>query len=550
MKKTISLVFVLVLGLATEVAKADFTFGEPTPVLNVSTWETETGSSISADGLELYFYSERPGGYGGSDLYVAKRQTTYDDWGPPVNLGPAVNSPHGEYDPIISGDGLTLYFSDGLWDVQRPRPGGFGGGDIWATRRETLSDPWGVPENLGEGVNSSATEGGPSISSDGLSLFFECGRPGGSGSYDIWMTSRVTPDSEWGPPVNLGPVVNSSALDVHPDISADGLALYFQSDRSGTHDLWVTTRAALSDPFGLPVHIGPMIKTSGWRTFPNISADGRMLYFTHWPTRTLTYCEIWQVLIEPAIDFNGDGIVDSIDMYIMVDYWGTDEPLCDIGPTPLGDGIVDVQDLIILAEHLFEEVDDPTLMAHWALDEIEGDIASDSANDNDGNVYGDPAWQPEGGMIDGALQLDGIDDYISTPLVLNPADGNFSVFIWIKGGATGQVVVAQKGGVNWLCIDPLEANLMTELKASGRGAAILPSQAVITDGNWHRIGLVWDGSHRTLYVDGVAVAEDTQTNLEGSDSGLYLGCSKAMEPGTYWSGLIDDVRIYNRAVRP
>jgi hypothetical protein len=74
---------------------------------------------------------------------------------------------------------------------------------------------------------------------------------------------------------------------------------------------------------------------------------------------------MWQVSIEPVVDLNGDGIVDSTDMCIMVDdYWGTDEPLCDIGPMPWGDGIVDVQDLIVLAEHLFEEVDDPTLIAH------------------------------------------------------------------------------------------------------------------------------------------------------------------------------------------
>jgi hypothetical protein len=71
---------------------------------------------------------------------------------------------------------------------------------------------------------------------------------------------------------------------------------------------------------------------------------------------------------------------------------------------------------------------------------------------------------------------------------------------------------------------------------------------VITDGNWHRIGFVWDGSHRKLYVDGVVAAEDTQPPLAGSVDGLYIGCGKAMEAGTFWSGLIDDVRIYNRVV--
>ncbi len=250
------------------------------------------------------------------------------------------------------------------------------------------------------------------------------------------------------------------------------------------------------------------------------------------------------------VDFNGDGIVDAADICLMLDHWLTDEPLYDIAPTTFGDGIVDVQDLIVLAEHLFEELNDPTLVAHWALDEIEGDIAFDNANDNDSNVYGDPTWQPEEGMVDGALQLDGIDDYVSTPFVLNPADGRFSVFAWIKDGAPGQVVLSQIGGVNWLLAESTEGNLMTELQASGRGRTKLLSQTVITDGNWHRIGLVWDGSHRTLYIDDLALAEDTQANLESLYNGLYIGTGKAKEPGSFWSGLIDDVRIYNRAVRP
>jgi len=260
---------------------------------------------------------------------------------------------------------------------------------------------------------------------------------------------------------------------------------------------------------------------------------------------------VGQLTIPVEYDLNGDGIVDSADMGIMVDHWQTKEPSCDIAPGLFGDGIVDVQDLIVLAEHLFEDVNDPTLVAHWALDEAEGDIAYDGANGNNGSVHGDPSWQPEGGMVEGALQLDGIDDYVSTPFVLNPADGKFSVFAWIKGGGAGQVVIAQENGLNWLRADTLEGNLMTELKAAGRGGAELLSQTVITDGNWHRIGFVWDGSNRTLYVDDVAVAdEDAQTNLAASENGLYIGAGKAMEPGSFWFGLIDDVRIYSRAIIP
>ena len=96
----------------------------------------------------------------------------------------------------------------------------------------------------------------------------------------------------------------------------------------------------------------------------------------------------------------------------------------------------------------------------------------------------------------------------------------------------------------------IEGNLISELRSPGRNGSPILSQTNIADGNWHRIGLVWDGSNRTLYVDGVAVAEDTQDGLGGSDGGLYIGTGKAMEADTFWSGMIDDVRIYNRAVHP
>jgi hypothetical protein len=70
------------------------------------------------------------------------------------------------------------------------------------------------------------------------------------------------------------------------------------------------------------------------------------------------------------------------------------------------------------------------------------------------------------------------------------------------------------------------------------------------NGNWHRIGFVRDGSHRKRYVDGNVVAEDEQNELAGSINGLYIGCGKSREAGSLFSGLIDDVRIYKRAVSP
>jgi len=138
---------------------------------------------------------------------------------------------------------------------------------------------------------------------------------------------------------------------------------------------------------------------------------------------------------------------------------------------------------------------------------------------------------------------------VITSFALNPAVEAFSAVVWLKGGAAGQAVLSEVGGANWLCLDPLTGYLMTELQ-DPRSSTPLISETVITDGQWHRIGFVWDGLYRTIYVDSVAVAQDAQQDLRAFSNGLYIGTGKNMEPGTYWSGLIDDVRIYSRAVSP
>jgi Tol biopolymer transport system component len=536
-------ILVLALGLAVEVATADFTFGTPTnlgPVVNSP--GADGSPNISADGLTLYFDSLRPSGFGDWDIWVATRENIDDDWSAPEPLPAPVNSVSADAGPSISADGLSLYFAS-------KRSGGFGSFDIWVTRRKTTEEPWGEPENLGPPVNSGTYDNHPNISADGLTLYF--GSLSWFGLYDLYVTERPTTDSKWRTPVNLGPEVNSFYYELSPNISSDGLSLFFdRRGASGDRDILIATRGNLADDWGIQQLYGPPLNTLYNDTDPSISFDGTMLYFASYRPGGFGGQDLWQVSIAPvrAIpDFNNDGIVNLKDFCKLAQYWLQHESSVDISPPPEGDGKVDYKDLAGLAEYWLTN---PGLLAHWKLDETEGDIVSDSANDNDGTVYGDPAWQPQGGMVDGALQLDGIDDYVNTPFVLNPADGKFSVFVWIKGGAPGQAVVSQIGGARWLCADPSEGNLMTELKATGRGANELLSQTVITDGNWRRIGLVWDGSHRTLYVDDVAVAEDTQDGLGGSDSGLYIGADTAMEPGSFWSGLIDDVRIYNWAVTP
>jgi len=325
MKKTIVLLLVLALGTAEEVANADYTFGTPTVFPY-----TITAPSISAD--DLSFYCDAPDGSGGG-IYVSTRETIHDDW--PLGVLPVPpNSSYSDGNPDISADDLTLYFNSN-------RPEGYGERDIWLTTRATTDDPWSEPVNLGPTINGSYADLHPSISTDGLSLYYCSNRPGGWEDIDIYLSTRAMINDPWSEPVNLGPIVNSPSWDWGPDISSDGLKLFFTSRRPGGYggnDIWVTSRATTDDPWGEPKNLGPIVNDSGDNETPCISADGSILYFT---TRS---SNAWGRLapIIPIVDLNGDGIVDAADMCIVVDHWGENYSLCDVGPTPIGDGNVDV----------------------------------------------------------------------------------------------------------------------------------------------------------------------------------------------------------------
>ena len=251
-------------------------------------------------------------------------------------------------------------------------------------------------------------------------------------------------------------------------------------------------------------------------------------------------------------DFNDDGIVDIEDLIMLIEHWGQDEPSVDI----VIDGIIDVQDLEVLMSYWQQEIFPFELIGYWKLDVEEGDIAYNSIDDNHGILSGEPLWQPDGGKVDGALQFDGINDYISTDFVLDPWEGAFSVFAWIKGGAPGQVIISQTDGdgigETWLGADALSGNLMTGLRPPGGRSPTPPmvSDFVITDGQWHHVGIVITAHGvRNLYANGMRVASDAKgVALPYSNGGLYFGTSKTLDAASFFSGLIDDIRIYDVAL--
>lgn len=286
----------LLLCLAGGNAHGEWLFEKPTnlgPVVNSA--YNDGGPSISSDGLSLFFASRRSPGSGNFDLWVTNRTTLSGPWGTPVNLGTTVNLSTDDRDPGVSSDGLSLFF--GSW-----RSNGWGNADIWVTTRESQTSPWITPVNLGPVVNGSTNDLGPNISSDGLTLFFNSNRSSGQGGADIWFSTRDTLTSPWKTPVNLGPTVNSSLADANPNISSDGLSLFFNSTRSGNKDLWVTNRTTLTSPWGTPVNLGPTVNSAVDDGAASISSDGSLLLFHSGRQGGQGDADLWQArfVAEPS----------------------------------------------------------------------------------------------------------------------------------------------------------------------------------------------------------------------------------------------------------
>ncbi|MBN1362968.1 MAG: protein kinase [Sedimentisphaerales bacterium] len=285
-------------------ARADVTFG--TPVNIQSTFPSldptpdEFIDCFSPDGLEVYFESVHKGGQGGIDLWVFTRASVEDDWGPPENLGPIVNTASNDRGASITGDGLELYFASN-------RPGGYGPVDIYVTRRATRTSPWGPPtNNLGPKVNGSFSNIWPMVSPDGLGLYVSSNRPGGLGESDLYVSKRATTQDPWGDPVNLGPAVNGPFPELINRLSPNGLLLFFESPRPGGFgqygDGYVARRASRSAPWQPAVNLGPRVNATPFN-WPVGSPDGSALYIVCDPNddgSNWTY----KVPILPIVDFN------------------------------------------------------------------------------------------------------------------------------------------------------------------------------------------------------------------------------------------------------
>jgi Tol biopolymer transport system component len=235
---------------------------------------SDSSPAVSKNGLSLFFNSVRPGGLGEADIWVSQRSSVDDPWGPPVNV-PALNSAETEQAPALSRDGHYLF-------IATDRPGGVGGLDIWVSRREHTSDDfaWETPVPITE-INSSVNDAGPAYfeNDEGRpQLYFQSQRPGGAGLADIYRTEQQE-DGTWSTPQRV-PELSSAFQEQRPSIRFDGLEIVFTSTRppSVGFDLWVSTRESVTDLWSAPVRLN--INSPQNDTAPNLSGDGMTLYFT------------------------------------------------------------------------------------------------------------------------------------------------------------------------------------------------------------------------------------------------------------------------------
>lgn len=194
---------------------------------------------------------------------------------------------------------------------------------------------WSVPVNLGPVINTSALEMNATVSPDGRSLYFTSNRTGGLGNNDMWVSHRACEDCAWEAPVNLGAPLNSAGNDAGPSISIDGHLLFFHSNRepdAGAGDIYLSRRADPNDDFawGEPVRLGPEVNTPGFDSgseYGQSAEDGPAnLYFGRQPVGGVF--DIWMVAVTREGEIRGAAVPVA----------ELNSPFSETGPTIRADG--------------------------------------------------------------------------------------------------------------------------------------------------------------------------------------------------------------------
>lgn len=274
----------LAVAPATVLGKNFSSWATATPEQAINSAQADGCPIESPNGLELYIASNRNGDP--NDIWVSTRPALDAQWSIPANLGAIVNSAAADFCPTPLNGGWLFFVSN------RGGPQACGAapaGDIYITRDHPVLG-WETPTHLGcapDGPNTAGAEFSPSlVETDGGTMLFYSS-PGTDGLQDIYV-SELDTDGTFGAGLPV-PGVNLNLPGVHdqmPNVSRDGLEMVFASNRtggSGSFDVYVTTRESTTDPWRHPENLGATVNTDGSETRPSLSGDGERLHFGRAP---------------------------------------------------------------------------------------------------------------------------------------------------------------------------------------------------------------------------------------------------------------------------
>ncbi len=328
MRVVLFVVGVLVMSLVTQPVQAELEFGIPEPLPFPINEENGNGHPwIFNDELTLYFSSARPGNTGFIDIWRSERGAMSDPWQTPVNLGAPINTAGIDYFPSVTEDELELYFTRTTDFL------GVSDGEIWISQRTGVGQPWGAPEKL---TITQLGDGRPSISSDGLELYFNSfgGREPPSGFpqvLSVWHASRASRTEPFGEPefVQIGNgtvaltgdglTLASSATKSTADFY--GFTLFDPPDAGLSGDIIVQTRETTGHEFGAVIGPTAPLSSSYFEESNQFGLNDSSIYIQSTrpgllPTGDIAgVFGIWRVPIAEAVpvDVNPGGGSESID---------------------------------------------------------------------------------------------------------------------------------------------------------------------------------------------------------------------------------------------
>jgi hypothetical protein len=240
-------------------------FGNVGPVPGINTTSDEDDPSLTGDQLLLFFNSNRAGGSGGNDIWVATRELISDPWGTPIPVS-EVNTAGDDATPDVSRDGLTLYWSAN---------GAAGAKDLWVATRPDRMSPFGTKQRIVE-LASAADEAGPTTTPDGRTFYFARDP---TGTDDIYVSTRASTADVWDPPIAVPELNVNAVLDSEPFVNGSNTFVIWYSARSGNNDLWSARRAAPALPWGPAAPITELNTATNSEADPWLSPDEHVIYF-------------------------------------------------------------------------------------------------------------------------------------------------------------------------------------------------------------------------------------------------------------------------------